>query len=75
MVVFIKLIYVIVKQGNVDFHVNTFINQCFHEQITVFAAFCATCDYNSPTGFERNYFSATNCCCFAENYTFFYSYC
>ena len=33
------------------------------------------CPYNISTGFERNYFSATKCCCYTENYTFFCSYC
>ena len=41
---------------------------------TVFAAFYTKCPYNISTGFERNYFSATNCCCYAENYTFFCLY-
>ena len=63
------------QQSNVDFHVNTFINDCFHEKRTEFAAFCAVCPYNFSTGFERNYFSSTNCCCYAENYMFFCSYC
>ena len=44
------------QQSNVDFHVNTFINECFHEKRTEFADFCATCPYNISTGFERNYF-------------------
>ena len=65
------------QQSNVSFHVNTFMNECFHEKKkkkekkrTVFAAFQAKCPYNISTGFERNYFTSRNRCCYAENYVF-----
>ena len=38
-------------------------------------SFCAKCPYKISTSFERNYFSATNYCCYAKNYTFFCSDC
>lgn len=59
------------EQSSIDFHINTYINECYHEERNVFAAFCKTCPCNVSSGFESNYFSAMNCGCYAEPCHFF----
>lgn len=59
------------EQNNINFYVNTYINEFFYEKRRFFAAFCSTCPYNVSNDFERNYFSATNCHFSAEKHTFF----
>lgn len=55
--------------------VNTNLDECYHEDRSAYTAFCKMYPYNISCGFDWNYFSAMNCCCYAKPCQLFYSYC
>ena len=43
------------QQSNIYFHINIYINECFHVERIVYAAFCNKCPYNLSSGFKWFY--------------------
>ena len=44
------------EESSIDFHINTYINECYQEERNVFAAFCKSFPCNVSSSFEMKLF-------------------
>ena len=64
------------QEKGIRFEVQTLFGNRFYEgKKNVFGSACKKCPYNNCFGFEKNYFTSTNCCCYSENHQFYCKYC